>query len=90
LIKGTLCEHDEEPWVLPLYATRIEDLGPDDFVKVDCAAVMSQFEIRGIGSSAQFRFRPNVLVRSLSFHRASMRMTSSKLREDEANSRIET
>ena len=24
--------------MLPLYATRIEDLGPGDFVKVDCAA----------------------------------------------------
>jgi hypothetical protein len=24
--------------VLPLYAGRIEDLGPSDFVKVDCAA----------------------------------------------------
>jgi hypothetical protein len=41
-------------------------------------------------SKAQFRFRPNVLVRSLSFHRASIRMTSSKPREDKANSRIET
>jgi hypothetical protein len=25
--------------MLPLYATRIEDLGPGDFVKVDCAAL---------------------------------------------------
>jgi hypothetical protein len=41
-------------------------------------SVLSQFEFRGIESSAQFRFRPNVLVRSLSFHRTSMRMTSSK------------
>ena len=24
--------------MLPLYAARIEDLGPGDFVKVDCAA----------------------------------------------------
>jgi hypothetical protein len=24
--------------VVPLYAARIEDLGPGDFVKVDCAA----------------------------------------------------
>jgi hypothetical protein len=24
--------------MLPLYAARIEDLGPGDFVKIDCAA----------------------------------------------------
>jgi hypothetical protein len=29
---------EREARMLPLYAARIEDLGPGDFVKVDCAA----------------------------------------------------
>jgi hypothetical protein len=34
---GTGQEH-QRPGMLPLYAARIEDRGPGDFVKVDCAA----------------------------------------------------
>jgi hypothetical protein len=35
---GEQSRNVEETGMLPLYAARIEDLGPGDFVKVDCAA----------------------------------------------------
>jgi hypothetical protein len=34
----TIQEHEGRRGMLPLYTTRIEDLGQGDFVKVDCAA----------------------------------------------------
>ena len=37
LMWGTGQEHQRRG-MLPLYAARIEDLGPGDFVKIDCAA----------------------------------------------------
>ena len=44
--------------MLPLYAARIEDLGPGDFVKVDCAAchhvaLLTPDFLLGLGLSPQ-------------------------------------
>ena len=37
LFRRTYREH-QYVTVIPLYAARIEDLGPSDFLKIDCAA----------------------------------------------------
>jgi len=49
LAYGTNKEHGVE--MVPLYAARIEDLGPSDFVKIDCAACRRRL----LRSSAELR-----------------------------------
>jgi hypothetical protein len=41
--------------MLPLYAARIEDLGPGDFVKVDCAPLLAPEFLLASGSTLRPR-----------------------------------
>jgi hypothetical protein len=49
----------------PLYAARIEDLGPDDFVKVECIACGHAELILAIGLLRGLRLAPYTLVLDL-------------------------